>query len=111
VRLNCQKSAEAIVPLIKWEGLNDRRSLILEDTKKYEESRQLQLQFEDYLYERRVEPGNNTGVQSISSMSEKGKDDIHMFVNSVEPPYAGRHVRWCERTAVQLMDSLLLDFF
>ena len=26
-----------------------------------------------------------------------------------EPPYAERHVRWCERTAVQIMDSLLLD--
>ena len=27
----------------------------------------------------------------------------------IEPPYAGRHVRWCERTAAQIMDSLLLD--
>lgn len=51
----------------------------MKDTKKYEECRQLQLQFEDYLYETRVEPGDNTGVQSISSTSDKGKDDDNEY--------------------------------
>ena len=27
----------------------------------------------------------------------------------MEPPYTERYVRWCERSAIQLMDSLLLD--
>jgi hypothetical protein len=27
-----------------------------------------------------------------------------------EPPYAERHVRWCERTGNQLMITFLLDF-
>ena len=26
-----------------------------------------------------------------------------------EPPYAERHVRWCERTVAQIMSNLLLD--
>ena len=29
---------------------------------------------------------------------------------AAEPPYAERHVRWCERTPGQLMTGLLLDF-
>lgn len=28
----------------------------------------------------------------------------------MEPPYTERYVRWCERSAIQLMDSLLLDY-
>lgn len=51
----------------------------MKDTKKYEECRQLQLQFEGYLYETRVELGNNTGVQSISSISDKGRDDNNEY--------------------------------
>ena len=31
------------------------------------------------------------------------------FSQDVEPPYAERHVRWCGRTATQLMGSLLPD--
>lgn len=46
----------------------------MKDTKKYEECRQLQLQFEDYLYETRVELEDNARVQSISSMFDKGRD-------------------------------------
>ena len=36
--------------------------------------------------------------------------NIHQSINSIEPPYAERYVRWCKRTATQLMSSLLLDF-
>ena len=28
----------------------------------------------------------------------------------MEPPYAGRHVRWCERSHGELIPMLLLDF-
>jgi hypothetical protein len=28
---------------------------------------------------------------------------------AIEPPYTERYVRWCERSATQLMGSLLLD--
>ncbi|MBB6023518.1 hypothetical protein HNR77_004619, partial [Paenibacillus sp. JGP012] len=30
---------------------------------------------------------------------------------AVEPPYTERYVRWCERSATQLMGSLLLDCY
>ena len=29
---------------------------------------------------------------------------------AIEPPYTERYVRWCGRTAIQLMDSLLPDY-
>lgn len=28
----------------------------------------------------------------------------------MEPPYAGRHVRWCERSHGELIPMLLLDY-
>ena len=30
---------------------------------------------------------------------------------AVEPPCTERYARWCERSATQLMGSLLLDFY
>jgi len=45
----------------------------LKDTKKYDKSRQLPSG--GYLQEDRVELKSNTGVQSISSMSEKQEND------------------------------------
>ena len=44
----------------------------MQDTKKCDESRQLQ--YEGYLQEVRVEPGDNAGARSISSTSEKGRN-------------------------------------
>ena len=32
-----------------------------------------------------------------------------IYINPVEPPYTERYVRWCERSAAQIMGSLLLD--
>ena len=35
--------------------------------------------------------------------------DTRYCTQIIEPPYTERYVRWCERSAIQLMDSLLLD--
>ena len=47
----------------------------MKDTKKCDESRQLHK--EDYLQEVRVELKGNVGVRSISSTSEKGRNDVN----------------------------------
>ena len=40
-------------------------------------------------------------------MTEQKKDVIHVVISSLtEPPYAERHVRWCERA----VESALLDY-
>lgn len=36
--------------------------------------------------------------------------DTRYCTQIIEPPYTERYVRWCERSAIQLMDSLLLDY-
>ncbi|MFA6884355.1 MAG: hypothetical protein WCQ55_04540, partial [Paludibacteraceae bacterium] len=36
---------------------------------------------------------------------------IVKFIVSKEPPYAERHVRWCERSHRELIPMLLLDCF
>ena len=36
--------------------------------------------------------------------------DTMPFTQMVEPPYAERHVRWCERSAAPVRSSLLFDF-
>ena len=33
----------------------------------------------------------------------------HSYHYSNKPPYAGRHVRWCERTVGEIIPHLLLD--
>jgi RNA-directed DNA polymerase len=53
----------------------------LKDTKKYVESRQLHN--EDYLQEIRVELGNNVGVQSISTTSEKERNDDNGYARGL----------------------------
>ncbi|MFA6778545.1 MAG: hypothetical protein WCU80_02020, partial [Paludibacteraceae bacterium] len=35
---------------------------------------------------------------------------IVKFIVSKEPPYAERHVRWCERSHRELIPMLLLDY-
>jgi hypothetical protein len=35
--------------------------------------------------------------------------DIHGAINSIEPPYTDRYVRWCERTLSKIITQLLLD--
>ena len=32
-----------------------------------------------------------------------------LYIKPIEPPYAERHVRWCERTACEIIVRLLLD--
>jgi len=49
----------------------------LKDTKKYDESRQLHK--EGYLHENRVEPKDNVEAHSISSMSNKGRNDVNEY--------------------------------
>jgi len=47
--------------------------------------------------------GEPSGTISESLVAEQS-------VNLGQPPDADPHVRWCERTATQLMGSLLLDY-
>ena len=49
----------------------------MKDTKKYDESRQLHK--EGYLHENRVEPKDNVEAHSISSMSNKGRNDVNEY--------------------------------
>ena len=58
-----------------WEGLNNRRFWNFEGPRKCIESRQLHK--EDCLQEVRVELRGNVGVRSISSTSEKGRNDVN----------------------------------
>ena len=37
--------------------------------------------------------------------------DTNWFIIPIEPPYTERYVRWCERTAGEIIASLLLDIF
>jgi len=53
----------------------------LKDTRKCVESRQLHI--EDYLYENRVELEGNTGVRSISSMSEKEENGGNEYASNL----------------------------
>ena len=54
--------------------------------------------------------GSNILFINLSQDMTISSPDIMNCTQDTEPPYAERHVRWCERTAVQIMDSLLLDF-
>ncbi|SNX53238.1 Group II intron, maturase-specific domain [Thermoanaerobacterium sp. RBIITD] len=49
----------------------------MKDTKKYDESRQLHK--EGYLHENRVELKDNVEMHSISSMSDKGRNDVNEY--------------------------------
>lgn len=49
----------------------------MKDTKKYDESRQLHK--EGYLHKNRVELEDNAEVHSISSMSDKGRNDVNEY--------------------------------
>lgn len=49
----------------------------MKDTKKYDESRQLHKK--DYLHKNRVELKDNVEVHSISSMSDKGRNDVNEY--------------------------------
>ena len=81
----------------------------MKDTKKYDESRQLRK--EGYLHKVRVELGSKARALSISSTSTKEENDGNdKYINLIEPPYAERHVRWCEGTATELISCLLLDY-
>jgi hypothetical protein len=62
----------------------------------------------DFLSVDRVELKELIGVRSIISL-ESGRLDGATRAYVVEPPYTERYVRWCERTAIQLMNGLLLD--
>lgn len=53
----------------------------MKDTRKCVESRQLHI--EDYLYENRVELEGNTGVRSISSMSEKEENGGNEYASNL----------------------------
>lgn len=53
----------------------------MKDTKKYEESRQLHK--EGYLHENRVELKDNVEVHSISSMSNKGRNDVNEYGSDI----------------------------
>ncbi|MCD2347802.1 group II intron maturase-specific domain-containing protein [Clostridium guangxiense] len=53
----------------------------MKDTKEYEESRQLHK--EGYLQENRVELKDNVEVQSISSMSEEGRNNVYKYGNDL----------------------------
>ena len=62
-----------------------------------------------YLCENRVELEANTGAQSIVNLGNEVEDGAGNCAQFAEPPYTERYVRWCERSATQLMGSLLLD--
>ncbi|EYE87101.1 RNA-directed DNA polymerase, partial [Fervidicella metallireducens AeB] len=53
----------------------------MKDTKKYDESRQLHE--EGYLYKNRVELKDNVEVHSISSMSNKGRNDVNEYGSDI----------------------------
>ena len=67
----------------------------------------------DYQREVGVELRDNAGEPSIASAWAGGEDGAYCGLQQVlvlyEPPYAERHVRWCERTAGELITCLLLD--
>ena len=82
--LNCQKSAEVIVPkwiYTHWEGPNNRRFLNLKGTKTCGESRQLHN--EDYQQEIRMESGCSAGVPSMPSTPPKGRNDGNEYASEL----------------------------
>lgn len=56
----------------------------MKDTKKYEESSQLQLEIEGYQQEVGVELGGNAGAYSISTMSEEGRNNERLLEKILE---------------------------
>ena len=67
----------------------------------------------DYQREVGVELRGNAGEPSIASASAGGEDGACCGLQQVlvlyEPLYTERYVRWCERTAGELITCLLLD--
>jgi len=59
------------------EGLNNRRFRILKDAKGHGKGRQLRLK--GFLHEDRGEPENNVEAPSITSTSERGRNDVKGF--------------------------------
>jgi hypothetical protein len=64
-----------------------------------------------------LEAENNEGVRSIATLeNEEEKSGVELLemirsatLKIIEPPYTERFVGWCERSATQIMGSLLLD--
>jgi RNA-directed DNA polymerase len=75
--LNCQKSAEVIVPAMLGRTVTIGGFLNLNDAKKRTESRQLQTG--GYLYEDRVELERSTGAHSNSSTCQNKENDDNEY--------------------------------
>ena len=64
----------------------------------------------DYQPELGMESRGMAGGHSFAKADTGGKDRSRQRSIFYEPPYAERHVRWCERTVGKLITYFLLDF-
>ena len=96
--LNCYKSAEAIIGAEALKGRTVVDSSNERKVRQCEESRKLGNQ---------ATLVGNRWKRDLAR--ERGEERCKHCTQATEPPCTERYARWCERTATQLMGSLLLD--
>ena len=106
VTTNGEKSAEAIVLAQAVEGPNSVRHTLDSRGVTCNESRIPDIGAAPV---RTGERPKATGERSARHLGGTRQYAGNPFSQDTEPPYAERHVRWCGRTASQIMASLLPD--